>query len=133
MFFWGNDPWFFSGFFHGNVVWGVLTYPSTFCRGLSLIGLGLFLRYLDRHDTRIMVALTTIGATVLLSHPVDALFLFAGMAACAIGRTRGMATLRALGIIGAMGVVALIVSSRGRGSRSASSSSATPTRAIAAR
>lgn len=86
LFLWGVTVWYFSGFLHFKVLPLVLSYPSTFAKGLTLIGLWLHVKYLDRQDPKLLLPVVLIGAVTLLAHPVDAIFLFAGMAALTVVR-----------------------------------------------
>lgn len=86
LFLWGPGAWFFSGFLHFNVLPWVLSYPSTFAKGLALLGLGVYLRFLDGADKRALVATAGIATALLLVHPVDALFYFVAVGALALTR-----------------------------------------------
>lgn len=86
LFLWGSDPWFFSGFLHFNVFPWVMPYPSTFAKGLVLVGLAVHLRGLDPGDRRALAGTVGIGAVLLVVHPVDALFFFVGIGALALTR-----------------------------------------------
>lgn len=88
LFLWGPGAWFYSGFFHFNVLPWVLSYPSTFAKALAFVGLALHLRFLDGGDRRALVATAAIGTVVLLAHPVDGVFYFVAIGALALTRPR---------------------------------------------
>jgi alpha-1,6-mannosyltransferase len=75
LFLWGPGAWFFSGFLHFDVVFVVLSYPSTFAKGVVFLALLAHLNYLERDDARWLAPFLLASAVVLLTHPVDALFL----------------------------------------------------------
>ncbi len=82
LFFWGKEPFPWSGFYHIMVLNYVLCYPSTFAMALSLLVLSMLARepFGKFHSPRIllMILLNTI---VLLTHPTTAIQLFAGIMA----------------------------------------------------
>jgi hypothetical protein len=78
---WGPGAWFFSGFLHWDVLPIVMTYPSTFAKGVSLIALWLYQRHLDERDRRLLVIIVALLTVTLLSHPVDALAAYIGLVA----------------------------------------------------
>lgn len=84
LFLWGPGAWFFSGFHHFDVFFVVLSYPSTFAKGLVLVALAGHVNYLDNDDRRWLLPLFVISAVVLLTHPVDAIFLGIGVLALSI-------------------------------------------------
>jgi hypothetical protein len=81
VFLWGSSAWFFSGFLHFDVLIIVLSYPSTFAKGLVFLSLWAHLRYLETDDERWLVPTLLLTALVLLTHPVDAVFLAIGVLA----------------------------------------------------
>ncbi|HEX3621620.1 MAG TPA: hypothetical protein VHT97_04820 [Acidimicrobiales bacterium] len=87
VFLWGPDAWFFSGFLHFNVLVIVLSYPSTFAKGLVLLSLWAHLHYLESDDERWLLPTLLLSAVVLLTHPVDAVFLGIGVVALALTRS----------------------------------------------
>ena len=85
LFLWGPSAWFFSGFLHFDVFFLFLTYPSTFAKGLVLVALWAHVRYVEEDGARWLLPTFVISAVVLLTHPVDAVFL--GIAALALAVT----------------------------------------------
>jgi hypothetical protein len=83
LFLWGPGAWFFSGFLHFDILAFVLTYPSTFVKGLVFLALWAHLNYLDTDDPRWLVPTLVISFVVVLTHPVDQLFLSVGLVALA--------------------------------------------------
>ncbi len=79
LFLWGPGAWFFSGFLHLDVITVVLSYPSTFAKGLVFLSLWAHLRYLEGEDPRWLLPTLGVTAVVLLTHPVDAIFLGIGI------------------------------------------------------
>ena len=76
---WGRSPWQHSGFLHLNVMGFVLPYPSTFAMWMTLFILYAQLRYNEAGASKWAV-LVVIGAPiVLLSHPITAIVLAAGL------------------------------------------------------
>lgn len=86
VFLWGPSAWFFSGFLHFDVLIIVLSYPSTFAKGLVFLSLWAQLRYLETDDERWLVPTLLLSTVVLLTHPVDAVFLGIGVLALAWAR-----------------------------------------------
>lgn len=84
LFLWGPDAWFFSGFLHFNVLVIVLSYPSTFAKGLVFLSFWAQLHYLETDDRRWLLPTLLLAAVVLLTHPVDAVFLGIGVVALAV-------------------------------------------------
>jgi hypothetical protein len=78
LFLWGPGAWFFSGFLHFDVIANVLSYPSTFAKGLVFLSLWAHVNYLERDDPKWLLPTLVITSVVLLTHPVDALFLGIG-------------------------------------------------------
>lgn len=81
LFLWGPGAWFFSGFLHFDIIAFVLTYPSTFVKGLVFLSLWAHLNYLERDDHRWLLPTLAISFVVILTHPVDQVFLCVGLAA----------------------------------------------------
>ncbi len=84
VFLWGPGAWFFSGFLHFDVVFVVLSYPSTFAKALVFLALVAYLNHLETDDARWLVPVLLLSAVVLLTHPVDAVFLAIAMVAFAV-------------------------------------------------
>jgi hypothetical protein len=87
LFLWGPGAWFFSGFLHFDVVFVVLSYPSTFAKGLVLVALWAHVNYVDRDDARWLLPTLAISTVVLLTHPVDAIFLGTGALSLSLTRS----------------------------------------------
>jgi len=83
---WGPGAWFFSGFLNFDVLSVVLPYPSTFAKGLVLIGLWAFDRFLADRREYLVLGVFVIAVVVVLSHPIEAAFLYVGLVAFALGR-----------------------------------------------
>lgn len=79
LFLWGAQPWGHSGFLHIGLIADVLPYASTFAAAISFIALAINsggLRFAGAWQT---VAVTVLGAIVLLSHPLTFVFLATGL------------------------------------------------------
>ncbi len=90
LFWWGADPWPYSGFFHIGVLGYVMPYPSTFAVALTLIALGMNQRRLETQHQWWLVPIFAIAATVLLSHPITLLLLAAGLGSQALASRRAL-------------------------------------------
>jgi hypothetical protein len=84
LFLWGHGAWFFSGFLHFNVIAHVLSYPSTFALGLTLVALSVHVEFLRQGDLRRLAGVTLAAVVVLLSHPITFTFFAVGLAALAV-------------------------------------------------
>ncbi|MDQ6728594.1 MAG: hypothetical protein M3066_20905 [Actinomycetota bacterium] len=89
LFLWGPGAWFFSGFLHFDIIAFVLTYPSTFVKGLVFLSLWAHLHYLETDDRRWLLPTLVISFVVILTHPIDQAFLAVGLVALTF--TRGEA------------------------------------------
>jgi hypothetical protein len=89
LFLWGPGAWFFSGFLHFDVLAVVLSYPSTFAKGVVFLALWAHLNYLERDDPKWLLSLLFASAIVLLTHPVDAVFLGIGVLALSFTHPTG--------------------------------------------
>lgn len=91
LFLWGPGAWFFSGFLHFDVIVVVLSYPSTFCKGLVFLSLWAHINYIEKDDTRWLLPTLVMATVIFLSHPVDAIFLGIGVLALSVSLpgTRG--------------------------------------------
>jgi hypothetical protein len=107
LFWWGSNPWFYSGFFHFGGLGGRLSYPSTFSTSLSLVCLGSARTGLEQKSPARILALFAVLVTVLISHPVSFLFLVAGLIAFAVD-TKGPALTQLLFVVCLL-VAALLV------------------------
>lgn len=81
LFLWGPGPWFFSGFLHFDIIAFVLTYPSTFVKGLVFLSLWAHLHYLETDNPRWLLPTLAMSSVVILTHPVDQVFLTVGLVA----------------------------------------------------
>lgn len=88
LFLWGINAWYFSGFLHFKVLPLVLPYPSTFAKGLTLLALWYHLRFLETENTKLLLPVVLLASVALLAHPVDAIFLYIGIAALTLGGPR---------------------------------------------
>lgn len=79
LFFWGNYPWHYSGFFHIGALGSVLPYPSTFAAGLSLIALSVNLQRINLKRSILLVPIFLLAVIILISHPLSFLFLAVGL------------------------------------------------------
>src|SRR5439155_18840194 len=85
LFLWGHNPWFFSGFLHWNVLGLVMTYPSTFSKGVVFLALAAHLQFLRSRDSRWLLAMVGASFVIVLAHPIDAVFLWITAGAVCIG------------------------------------------------
>lgn len=79
LFFWGNEGWQFSGFYSLVGLNSVLPYPSSFALALSLIGLTVHSRQLRHSSIAYQIALILICASILITHPLTAIFFLVGL------------------------------------------------------
>lgn len=81
---WGFSPWFYSGFYHLEVLPYVSPYPSTFSLSISFIILVLYIRFFNTFSFKNYIIILFLSEIVLLSHPITAIFLFVGLLAITI-------------------------------------------------
>ena len=82
LFFWGKDPFTWSGFYHIIVLTAVLSYPSTFAMSLSFFVLGMVAKNpFDKYASSKNLLTILLITIVLLSHPTTGIQLFIGIAA----------------------------------------------------
>lgn len=81
LFFWGQDPFIWSGFYHILVLNLVLPYPSTFAMSLSFLALSLLTINQAKKSFLIDAAISILCASVLITHPTTAIFLFISIVA----------------------------------------------------
>lgn len=86
---WGPSPYRFSGFFNLNSIGFVLPYPSAFATAIALLVLTAALRSGRDHRWQWYAAVAAGTATVVLVHPITALWLAVGLFAVAASRMRG--------------------------------------------
>ncbi len=77
LFFWGFNPYKWSGFYHIYGLHHILAYPSTFAFILSLLALTILLNNLHQISYLKGASILFINTFVLITHPTTALFLFA--------------------------------------------------------
>ncbi|MFQ5478426.1 MAG: hypothetical protein ACE5E4_07405, partial [Candidatus Binatia bacterium] len=90
---WGEHPWLVSGFLHLEVLFYVLSYPSTFAIALTFFALASFDHYLAANRARAFAQTLLLTLAVTLVHALTAIFLFAGLGAMIWSR-HGVARLR---------------------------------------
>lgn len=75
LFFWGKEPYFWSGFYHVLVLNYVLPYPSTFSISLSFLILSIVAKnQTPKHiNTFVVMLLSTV---VFITHPTTGMFLY---------------------------------------------------------
>ncbi len=81
LFFWGNDPWHFSGFYNFEIFNSVLPYPSTIALAFTFFGLWLNDRLLRQYSFALHLCLIVICSFTLITHSLTCLFLFVGLCA----------------------------------------------------
>jgi len=79
LFFWGHQPWLFSGFYNISIFNEVQPYPSTFALGLSLLALSLHKRPVITSAFVNNAVLVGICSLVLIIHSLTAIFLLVGL------------------------------------------------------
>ncbi len=90
LFLWGPGAWNYSGFFHFGVIGYVLPYPSTFAMGMVFLSLSMAILYLENRSKWGLFLLLIFSVIILLTHPLSAIVLYAGILALAIGhKNRG--------------------------------------------
>lgn len=80
LFFWGADPWNYSGFFHSNILNFTLPYPSAFATGLVFLAFAVNAKFKQTRDFKYVLILSIMTAVILLTHAVAFIFLSAGLA-----------------------------------------------------
>lgn len=101
LFLWGRDPWVYSSFFNLRSLAFVLPYPSAFAAALALGGLAMFPR-IAGSGSRAWVSLAIpLLAILWIVHPVNALFLCAGLVACCLEVPRPRRQVAALALAAA--------------------------------
>jgi hypothetical protein len=85
---WGPSPYRFSGFFNLNSIGFVLPFPSAFATAIALLVLTAALRASRDHRWQWFAAVAAGTTTVVLVHPITALWLAAGLLAIAVSRMR---------------------------------------------
>jgi hypothetical protein len=85
LFFWGSDPWNYSGFFHSNIVNFSLPYPSAFATGMVFLAFAVNAKFKERREFKYILQLSVMSAAILLTHAVAFIFLCAGLVSGALG------------------------------------------------
>jgi hypothetical protein len=103
---WGGSAWFYSGFFHLEVLGYVLPYPSTFASALAFTALSMYI-LLARSENRLwFIPISVVAILVLLTHPPSAILVFVGLVSLSIGLRR--TPLEFVALIGVL-ILALLV------------------------
>ena len=85
MFFWGSDPWSYSGFFHSNILNFSLPYPSAFATGMVFLAFAVNAKFKERIEFKYVLLLSVMSAAILLTQAVAFIFLCAGLVSGALG------------------------------------------------
>lgn len=85
LFFWGSDPWNYSGFFHSNILNFSLPYPSAFATGMVFLAFAVNAKFKERREFKYVLLLSVMSAVILLTHAVAFIFLCAGLVSGALG------------------------------------------------
>ncbi|MGH3116852.1 MAG: hypothetical protein ACRDQ2_07000 [Gaiellales bacterium] len=105
---WGPDVWHYSGFLHLGVFWQVLPYPATFTKGLTLLGVVAFASFVRTRRPVYLGLVLGIGVVVLLSHPIDIVFLYVLLGAYALGGSP-RSRLAVLLTVACLGAITLLI------------------------
>ena len=81
LFFWGENPWGWSGFYHIMILHNVLPYPSTFAMCITLLILSMVARSQPQRNYLKMITIILLSAVVFITHPPTAIFLNIGIIA----------------------------------------------------
>jgi hypothetical protein len=93
---WGPRPWLISGFIHAEVLFYVLSFPSTCAIGLTLLALAVYSDHLGEPTRARILAVAVITSTVMLIHSLTAIFLFVGICALLVGTSGTLGARRIL-------------------------------------
>lgn len=88
LFFWGGDPWSYSGFFHIDILNFSLPYPSSFATGLVFLAFAFNERYQATKKFKYLVFLYIVCSIVILTHAVAFIFLCVGLVAGTFHKNR---------------------------------------------
>ncbi|WP_298237612.1 hypothetical protein [uncultured Algibacter sp.] len=69
LFFWGNNPYKWSGFFHFTTLHYVLPYPSTFAMALVFLILAVVLRDIKQDNYYFLSGIIALNSVVAITHP----------------------------------------------------------------
>jgi hypothetical protein len=111
IFFWGKDPWMWSGFLHVGMLGYDVAYPSTVGAMALLVGFSLLLDALHRGEGRLYLGIALLVAVCVVTHPPTALAFVAGLSVLLVakaGRDLKRAAVRLGGAIVAGVAVALM-------------------------
>ena len=103
---WGPGAWAYSGFLHFGVLFSILSYPSTFVKGLLFFSLLAHINYLESDRKRWLLPTLVISVVTVLTHPIDQVSLTIGLVALAVTQVDSARTKR---VIVSLGVVAAAV------------------------
>jgi hypothetical protein len=106
---WGADPWFFSSFLHANVFFDLLPYPAMFACVMVLLAFSAQIRVRRLGNPRWAALVVAAATIVLLTHASDAVFLYLGLAAIAVGVPSRRSAAVDVALTAATGVVAFLV------------------------
>lgn len=85
LFFWGIYPIYWSGFYHIMVLGYVLPYPSTFVIALSFMTLAILAGAIKKKISILKIVILVLLCTIaFITHPMTAVFLFAGIISTAL-------------------------------------------------
>ncbi len=79
LFFWGKDPWIWSGFYHIWALPNMLSYPSTFAMSLSLLILSIVVKNQPQEKYLKNLIIILLNAIVFITHPPTGIFLYIGI------------------------------------------------------
>jgi hypothetical protein len=105
---WGRDVWGYSGFLHLDLLWQVLPYPATFAKIPALIGVVAFDRFLKKGSYWPLLAMLPLGAIVVLSHPIDLVFMYLGCLTLFVGSS-GSKSILNLGILAVLAILTVFI------------------------
>lgn len=110
VFWWGWKPWWFSSFFHLEVISNVLSYPSAFCFAITLIAVVIYQKSGENIFFAKSLLITAIAAFVFITHPITFIFLAVMLVSTALSeRPLSYRQLsKALVIIGIAGSLSLL-------------------------
>lgn len=73
LFFWGSNPWWYSGFLHMDVLFYVLPYPSTFTTALAFTSFACYSMYIKKKKTLLILLILILLTICFITHPVTTL------------------------------------------------------------
>jgi hypothetical protein len=82
---WGASAWFYSGFFHLEVLGYVLPYPSTFAVSLVFMALSMYILLVRIGNRLWYIPISVVAILVLLTHPPSSILMFVGLMSLSIG------------------------------------------------